>query len=88
VNEGYRDPFVISCSDCINIVFKNIINLFTCLFNRFLGFCSGVDEITDLPGCGTLPNPRRSNTSCSFKYEPLIALQHLQAFLNCAVDCK
>jgi hypothetical protein len=88
MNEGYRDPFVISCSVCINIVFKNIINLFTCLFNGFLGLCSDVDEVTNLPGSDTLSKPRRSDTSCSFNYVRLIALQHLQAFLNCAVDWK
>jgi hypothetical protein len=41
-----------------------------------------VDEVTDLPGCDTLSNPRRSDTACPFKYEPLRALTHLQAFLN------
>jgi hypothetical protein len=54
VNEGYTNPFVISCSDCMNIVFRNIINLFACLLNGFLGFCADVDEVTDLPGCDTL----------------------------------
>jgi hypothetical protein len=41
-----------------------------------------VDEVTDLPECDTLSNPRRSDTTCRFKYEPLRTLTHLQAFLN------
>jgi len=71
----------------LNIVFRNIINLFTCL-NGFLVFCSDVDEVTDLPGCDALSNPRRSDTSCPFKRVPMRSLTHLQANLNCAVDCK
>jgi len=47
-----------------------------------------MDEVTDLPGCDALSNPGRSDTTCLFKYEPLRALAHLQAFLNCAMDCK
>jgi hypothetical protein len=54
VNEGYKDPFVILCNDCLKIVFKNIINLFTCLLNGLLSFCTDVDEVMNLPGCDTL----------------------------------
>jgi hypothetical protein len=83
VNEGLSFHAMVT----LNIVFRNIITLFPCLLKGFLGFCSDVDEVTDLPGFDALSNPRRIDTTCPFKYEPLRALTHLQALLNCAMDC-
>jgi hypothetical protein len=52
------------------------------LLNEFLGFCSEVVEVSDLPGCDTVSNPRRTDTSCPSKLVPLKALSYLQLFLN------
>jgi hypothetical protein len=52
------------------------------LLNKFLGFCSDVDEVSYLPGCDTVSNPRRTDTSCPINLVPPKTLSHLHLFPN------